>query len=56
MTIHLSGDMYGKYFPGEPYVTEFVPTAEEAAATTAVATRRGCEDLLPMLLGTEVAS
>lgn len=51
MTAALSADMYGKYFPGEPYVTEFIPTDEQTTAVTALAEGRGDGDLLPMLLG-----
>ncbi|WIA99706.1 hypothetical protein [Curtobacterium sp. MCBA15_012] len=56
MSGRVPGDMYGKYFPGEPYVTEFIPTEQEAAAVAASAERRDSADLLPMLLGEAVAS
>jgi len=46
-----SGDMYGKYFPGEPFVLDFTPTAQQVAAVTALAEQRAADDLLPMLLG-----
>lgn len=47
----ISGDMFARVFPGEPYVIEFIPTEEQAAAVERAAERRGCSDLLPMLLG-----
>ncbi|MFJ3029861.1 hypothetical protein ACIPEQ_13540 [Curtobacterium sp. NPDC087080] len=56
MSGRLPGDMYGAYFPCEPYVVDFVPTAEQTAATVAAAERRGSSDLLPMLLGEAVSS
>lgn len=56
MSGRVPGDMFGKYFPGEPYLLEFIPTDEEAAATAALAERRGSSDLLPMLLGEAVSS
>lgn len=46
-----AGDMYGKYFPGEPYAIDFTPTAQQAAAVTALAEQRDAADILPMLLG-----
>lgn len=46
-----TGDMFGRVFPGEPYVLEFEPSEEQTAAVERAAERRGCGDLLPMLLG-----
>lgn len=46
-----AGDMYGKYFPGELFAIDFTPTAQQAAAVTALAEQRDASDLLPMLLG-----
>lgn len=47
----MSSGMFGRVFPQEPYVLEFVPTPEQAAAVTRLAETRDAADLLPMLLG-----
>jgi hypothetical protein len=52
----LTGDLFSKVFPGESYELTFEPTDEQTAAVVALADRRGCADLLPMLLGFEVTA
>ncbi len=47
----ISGDMFGRAWPGEPYAIEFEPTAEQTAAIERLAARHNSIDLLPMLLG-----